>query len=414
MINLGKQKDKKIEPHIILHLRINQDDIDRYVKNKIQTDPSDIVDNIIAPQPYDADNLSGFTNAFIKEPSPNSLDEKQYEPMSINENEFYELKNNKIINNDDLINNKLSNKESKYISDKNIQIKYSEISKDTGENSNISISDYNLDNVPHINLDKVSNIPEVNVVDDAECSDTKIKLNIAMCEFADANRRNEWIKSTSIWCGWCSHPFAGPPVSIPKWYINKTFFVSGCYCSYSCAAKHLFSRSDVNESDKWNYYNLLHLLRKKIIGLNETTKIELAPPRETLSVFGGYLSIDDFRNITKETNIHHKIYNILEPPMVSIIPNIEEITHKTSNSSDMRLLNTPGGMRSYGNMKYVEPKNESYYSSSKWSNNKSYIPIDKERMDRAVENLKVRRTAPLLDKKKTLLHYMNLKINRKA
>ena len=76
MINLGKQKDKKIEPHIILHLRINQDDIDRYVKNKIQTDPSDIVDNIMTPQPYDADNLRGFTNAFIKEPSPNSLDEK--------------------------------------------------------------------------------------------------------------------------------------------------------------------------------------------------------------------------------------------------------------------------------------------------------------------------------------------------
>ena len=35
-------------------------------------------------------------------------------------------------------------------------------------------------------------------------------------------------------------------------------------------------------------------------------------------------------------------------------------------------------------------------------------------MDRAVENLKVKRTAPLLDKKKTLLHYMNLKINKKS
>jgi hypothetical protein len=78
----------------------------------------------------------------------------------------------------------------------------------------------------------------------------------------------------------------------------------------------------------------------------------------------------------------------------------------------MRLLNTPGGMRAYGNMKYVAPKNESYSSSTGWGQNKSYIPIDKERMKRAVENLKVSRKAPLLDKKKTLLHYMNLKINK--
>ena len=78
----------------------------------------------------------------------------------------------------------------------------------------------------------------------------------------------------------------------------------------------------------------------------------------------------------------------------------------------MRLLNTSDGMRSYGNMKYVAHKNESYSSSTLWGQNKSYIPIDKDRMKRAVENLKVSRKTPLLDKKKTLLHYMNLKINK--
>ena len=144
--------------------------------------------------------------------------------------------------------------------------------------------DYCL-NVPHIDTDK-TNIPTGNPNDEPNCSDTKIKLINAMCEFADANRRNEWPKSTSIWCRWCAHPFSGPPVSLPKWYINKTFFVSGCYCSYSCAAKHLFSRGDIDENDKWKYYNLLHLLRKRILKTNEISKIKLAPPQETLKVFG--------------------------------------------------------------------------------------------------------------------------------
>ncbi len=233
-----------------------------------------------------------------------------------------------------------------------------------------------------------------------------------MCEFADAKRRNEWLKSTSIWCRWCVHPFAGPPISIPKWYVNKTFFVSGCYCSYSCAAKHLFSRGDVDENDKWKYYHLLHLLRKRISGIDEIIRIKLAPPQDTLKVFGGHLSVEEFRDITKETNLHHKIYNILEPPMISIATTIEE-TSFNENNSDMRLLNAPGGMRAYGNMKYVAPKNQNLSDNNNWGKNKSYIPIDEDRMTRAVENLKIKRKAPLLDKKKTLLHYMNLKINKK-
>jgi hypothetical protein len=424
MMNAPKQKGKKIEPHVILHLRINQEDIDRYMKSKIQTDPSDMVQNVVAPQPYDADNVSLFTDAFGNEPTPANLDDPQFETLSITESEFDELKKSNVFPNDNslLMQTNITGCNETSIgiasSPNNIMLKVESPKRSLEETTDekkeiVSLSNYNLENVPHINLDKTPNIPQPKVTEDIECSDTKIKLIAAMGEFADANRRNEWTKSTAIWCGWCSHPFTGPPVSIPKWHIKKTFFVSGCYCSYSCASKHLFSRGDVNESNKWNYYNLLHLLRKKILGVDDTMRIPLAPPRETLQVFGGHLSIDDFRNATSETHNHHKIYNILEPPMVSIIPCVEETTYLKSKTSDMRLLNTPGGMRAYGNMKYVAPKNESYYSSTRWGKNKPYIPVDKERMKRAVENLKVKRKAPLLDKKKTLLHYMNLKINNK-
>lgn len=390
---------KKIEPHVILHLRINQDDIDRYMKNKIETDQSDPVQTVVAPIPYDADNISIFTDTFSNDPTPANLDDNQFETLSITESEFNDMKNDIFPGDAKLFLNKGLPSSPVVKNEEEIKIKE-------------PVVKHNL-KVQHINLDSSPPCPQSNMTEDPNCSDTKIKLITTMCEFADANRRNEWIKSTSIWCKWCVHPFTGPPVAIPKWYINKTFFVSGCYCSYSCAARHLFSRGDINENDKWNYYNLLHLLRKKILNTDETIRIKLAPPQDTLQVFGGHLSIDDFRNITKETNNHHKIYNILEPPMVSIVPTIEETTYPNTNTSDMRLLNAPGGMRAYGNMKYVAPKNESYISSTRWGKSKPYIPIDKDRMERAVENLKIKRKAPLLDKKKTLLHYMNLKINKK-
>ena len=399
---------KKIEPHVILHLRINQDDIDRYMKSKIQTDPSDIVQSVVAPHPYDADNLSIFTKTFTNDPTPANLDDNQFETLSVTESEFDELKNDMFATDAGLFLNK------GVPSSMLIQVGTPQSSEDKEKPEDVKEPDIKYDlSVNHVNLDKSPPCPQPKMNEDPNCSDTKIKLIAAMCEFADANRRNEWIKSTSIWCKWCSHPFTGPPVAIPKWYIDKTFFVSGCYCSYSCAARHLFSRGDINENDKWNYYNLLHLLRKKILNTDETHRIKLAPPRETLHVFGGHLAIDDFREITKETHTHHKIYNILEPPMVSIVPSIEETTYP-NKSTDMRLLNAPGGMRAYGNMKYVAPKNESYMSSSRWGKSKPYIPVDKDRMKRAVENLKIKRKAPLLDKKKTLLHYMNLKINKRG
>jgi len=405
------QSSKKIEPHVILHLRITKDDIDNYLESKIQIAPVESVgsvesaeavetkEDIDIPLEYKPCNISDFTSApLTNQPTPANFMDNSFETLGSNtsENEFGVIKNNFIFEQN------ISSETKSVVPSEPI------VSKDVITHK--THIDYNLD-VPHIDIDKIQDIPKTSPSDDPNCSDTKIKLITAMCEFADANRRNEWLKSTSIWCRWCVHPFMGPPVSIPKWYVNKTFFVSGCYCSYSCAAKHLFSRGDVDENNKWKYYQLLHLLRKKISGIDEIIRIRLAPPQDTLKVFGGHLSVEEFRNVTGETNLHHNIYNILEPPMISIATTIEK-TSFDENNSDMRLLNASGGMRAYGNMKYVAPKNQNMLAN-KWGENKSYIPIDDERMKRAVENLKIKRKAPLLDKKKTLLHYMNLKINNK-
>ena len=51
----------------------------------------------------------------------------------------------------------------------------------------------------------------------------------------------------------------------------------------------------------------------------EFKEIIEAPPRESLEMFGGLLTIEQFRN-----NFDVQ-YNIIYPPMLSIIPKLEEI-----------------------------------------------------------------------------------------
>ena len=49
-------------------------------------------------------------------------------------------------------------------------------------------------------------------------------------------------------------------------------------------------------------------------------KISLAPPRECLKMFGGFLSIDEFRY---ESKSRLSTYKMMMPPMIPIVATIE-------------------------------------------------------------------------------------------
>ena len=60
-------------------------------------------------------------------------------------------------------------------------------------------------------------------------------------------------------------------------------------------------------------------------------KINLSPPRESLKIFGGYLSIEEFRENSLENN---KLFNLICPPLISIIPKIEETINYNKNGGN--------------------------------------------------------------------------------
>ena len=188
-------------------------------------------------------------------------------------------------------------------------------------------------------------------------------------EFIDGNNRNEWPLSVNIACNWCCHKFKGPPCAIPSKIIKGVYHVYGCFCSFNCAAAHIFDKKDIN---MWEHYSLLILLYKSIYN-KSIYKIPIAPPRETLKIFGGFYSIEEYRENLYTNN---KIYKIVQPPMISLVPKIEE------NKLDYDFKN----------------------------NNKHYIPLDGKMLDTAEESLRLKRSKPITNVKNTLQSYMNLKI----
>ena len=164
---------------------------------------------------------------------------------------------------------------------------------------------------------------------------------------------------------------SGPKkVLLPTKLKGDTFHVYGNFCSKECAASYNFESQDAhNSQDKWERYSLLNHMYS-IIENNPDLKINLAPHRMSLEMFGGSLSIEEFR----ESLSSSRNYNIVFPPMVSIIPAME-----TNNKID------------------TSKRNESYY-----------IPIDKERIKRVNNDLRLKRRNPV-NNKNTLENCMRLK-----
>ena len=101
---------------------------------------------------------------------------------------------------------------------------------------------------------------------------------------------------------------------------------------------------------------------------------KLAPPRNSLKMFGGKYSIEEFKEISIDKT---RIVKVYLPPTISIVHSVEEETDKTN-----------------------------------LCNIKNNITIQQdERYKLIQDNLKLKRDKPLLNKKNTLEHCMQIKIS---
>jgi hypothetical protein len=253
---------------------------------------------------------------------PNEKMENPHPEASNNDTNFYNINNNEKVQDQNNLNT-----QSNLIEQNNIKVEENNGIHLFFDNDNIDKNIFNnsikeeINSIIDIKPEYTSNVDvPIDSKYEDDCKNNRIikkNLKNIMYEFINANSEKKWPESTNIHCWWCCNSFNDIPCALPEYYKKDKFYVNGCFCSFNCCASYNFSR---NDDSMWERYSLLNLMYKKLYNKN-FVKINLAPPRETLKMFGGFLSIEEFREYSIRND---KSFNIIKPPLISIIPKIEE------------------------------------------------------------------------------------------
>ena len=114
------------------------------------------------------------------------------------------------------------------------------------------------------------------------------------------NELADWPEKTDIACWYCCHTFDTKPIPMPTKYDEQRdiFFIKGTFCSWGCVKAFAISEGKMSrETDVMN----ISFLKKRAEHVVE--HIVPAPSRFRLKLFGGDLTIEEFRNVP--ANILH-------------------------------------------------------------------------------------------------------------
>lgn len=232
-------------------------------------------------------------------------------------------------------------------------------------NSNIEYKNINMEKEEEEKDDTITdNMDNVDMEEDIE----NISKNIDKYDILSVNVKSAKdiiTKDMGVCCHWCCHTFTNKSVGIPVSYKDGTFVTKGVFCCPECACAYNYD-SNINSDDMWERYSLLNYMCSKIYKTDDTC-IKRACSRYTLDMFGGPLTIEQFR----KNNINYSSdFKILEPPLISIITQLNEVQ-----------------------------------ISSKVN---KFIPIDSDRIKKANDDLKLKRQKPTNEKINTLENCMKL------
>lgn len=173
-------------------------------------------------------------------------------------------------------------------------------------------------------------------------------------------------------CFWCCHTFDWRPVILPVRDQGEYIQVQGNFCCPECAMSYLFDMRQDSHT-RWEQLSILNRLYEDAIG----GPIRPAPPRQALKLFGGPMGIDEYRALVRKRKLRVDVHM---PPMVSLLATMDT---KPIDFYDVTL--TRNVMDTVG-----------------------------ERLAKAEEVLKLRRTKPLKAWESTLDACINLKVRSPA
>jgi hypothetical protein len=161
---------------------------------------------------------------------------------------------------------------------------------------------------------------------------------------------NEINEYSSVKCWWCCNTFKSKAIYLPHKLINNIYYVTGIFCSFNCVLSYNYNIKDAYTVTR---ANLIYLMYSQL--LSPIEHIVPAPPKEVLIEFGGYLTIDEYR---EKSVIYSREIKVVLPPMKSLHLVIEDIN-----------FNYP-------------------------SNKKEFIPLNEDDLQNAKKQLKLKRSQP--------------------
>lgn len=119
------------------------------------------------------------------------------------------------------------------------------------------------------------------------------------------------------WCWWCCHPFESQVLHLPYKCdpLTRKFHTTGCFCSWGCMRA--FALSEYSDAQGSAVCSYVSMMAKQTTGTR--VLIKTAPSRWALRVFGGTLSIEEFRDSVRDTRVIvrmpnevHKLHSVVE------------------------------------------------------------------------------------------------------
>ena len=260
--------------NIILHLKCKEKEINNLNK---KVENYKFAENKIMELNYSIFNDSNNNNNFDNNNECNNND-------SNNKNYNNKIRNEYLIENKDEVLDQINNKEN--------------FNQKLNLNNNVST--------------------EISMNNEITNTITNKNLNNKLHELSYKLQLNS-VYSKKSCCFYCTYEFDNHPIHIPKYEINGSFVVYGCFCSPECACAYLFNEKSIDSSTIFERYQLLNYLYCKIY--NYDKNIKPAPnPLYLLDKFQGNLSIQEYRKLLK----NERLLLVIDKPLVCILPELHE------------------------------------------------------------------------------------------
>ncbi len=131
---------------------------------------------------------------------------------------------------------------------------------------------------------------------------------------------SSWPTDPDTWCWHCCHPCGATPLPMPVAYDahRDRFTVRGAFCTWACMRAYI--RDNVSSHRSGMHAMHLAIFRKRCQPGRRIEHTVPAPPRFMLAVFGGSMTIEEFRQASVDGVSHA----VLPPKMLPYIQIVEE------------------------------------------------------------------------------------------